>query len=104
MSQVVTNFQTNACKFTKTGYIKLGFEYLAESNEVAIFVEDSGKGISEEQQKRIFSRFYKQNEFSQGTGLGLAICSGIIENLGGRIKLRSKLGEGSRFTVILPCM
>ena len=104
LSQVVTNFLTNACKFTKTGYIKLGFEYLAESNEVAIFVEDSGKGISKEQQKRIFSRFYKQNEFSQGTGLGLAICSGIIENLGGRIKLRSKLGEGSRFTVILPCM
>jgi signal transduction histidine kinase len=51
----------------------------------------------------IFSRFYKQNEFSQGAGLGLSICQVIIEKLGGKIELKSEVGKGSRFTVILPC-
>jgi len=50
-----------------------------------------------------FSRFYKQNEFSQGAGLGLSICQVIIEKLGGRIELKSEVGKGSRFTVILYC-
>ena len=49
------------------------------------------------------NRFYKQNEFSQGAGLGLSICQVIIEKLGGRIELKSEVGKGSRFTVILPC-
>lgn len=104
LSQVLTNFVTNACKFTKTGYIKLGFEFLEKTNEVSIFVEDSGKGIAVEQQKMIFSRFYKQDEFAQGTGLGLAISQSIVEKLNGRIVLKSKPGEGSRFSVILSCV
>ena len=54
-------------------------------------------------QRMIFSRFYKQNEFSQGAGLGLSICQVIIEKLGGKIELKSEVGKGSRFTVILPC-
>lgn len=102
LSQVITNFLTNACKFTDSGYIKLGFKYLKGTDEVAIFVEDSGIGLSEEQQEKVFSRFFKQDEFSQGAGLGLSICQGIVQNLGGRIGLTSKLGEGSRFSVVLP--
>ena len=51
----------------------------------------------------IFSRFYKQNEFSQGAGLGLSICKVIVEKLGGKITLQSEAGKGSRFTVIIPC-
>ena len=50
----------------------------------------------------IFSRFYKQDEFSQGAGLGLSICQVIVEKLQGRIELWSELGKGSRFTVVLP--
>ena len=50
----------------------------------------------------MFSRFFKQDEFSQGAGLGLSICQGIVQNLGGRIELSSKLGKGSRFSVVLP--
>ena len=102
LSQVITNFLTNACKFTNSGYIKLGFKHLRGTDEAAIFVEDSGIGLSEEEQEKVFSRFFKQDEFSQGAGLGLSICQGIVQNLGGRIALSSKLGKGSRFSVVLP--
>ena len=103
LTQVLTNFLNNACKFTKEGYIKLGYRLEEETSEVHIYVEDTGKGIPPEEQKMIFSRFYKQDEFSQGTGLGLSISKVIIGKLGGRIELSSVLGKGSRFTVILPC-
>lgn len=69
LTQVITNFLNNASKFTKTGYIKLGYRYLSESDRVAIYVEDTGRGIELSEQKMIFSRFYKQDEFSQGAGL-----------------------------------
>lgn len=102
-TQVITNLLNNAAKFTQQGSIKLGFSYREEVEEVSIFVEDTGKGIPEEEQKMIFSRFYKQDEFIQGTGLGLAICEVIIGKLGGSIGLTSVVGKGSCFTVTLPC-
>lgn len=101
LAQVVTNFLNNASKFTASGYIKLGYRYLPETSEVEIYVEDTGCGIPRAEQKMIFNRFYKQNEFSQGTGLGLSICQIIIEKLQGRIELHSEQGKGSRFAVIL---
>lgn len=87
LTQVITNFLNNASKFTKTGYIKLGYRYLSESDRVAIYVEDTGRGIELSEQKMIFSRFYKQDEFSQGAGLGLSICQVIVEKLRGKIEL-----------------
>lgn len=102
LTQVITNFLNNASKFTKTGYIKLGYRYLSESDRVAIYVEDTGRGIELSEQKMIFSRFYKQDEFSQGAGLGLSICQVIVEELRGKIELWSEPGKGSRFTVVLP--
>lgn len=102
LTQVITNFLNNASKFTKTGYIKLGYRYLSESDRVAIYVEDTGRGIELSEQKMIFSRFYKQDEFSQGAGLGLSICQVIVEKLWGKIELWSESGKGSRFTVVLP--
>lgn len=102
VTQVITNFLNNASKFTKTGYIKLGYRYLSESDRVAIYVEDTGRGIELSEQKMIFSRFYKQDEFSQGAGLGLSICQVIVEKLRGKIELWSEPGKGSRFTVVLP--
>ena len=101
LTQVITNFLNNASKFTKTGYIKLGYRYLSESDRVAIYVEDTGRGIELSEQKMIFSRFYKQDEFSQGAGLGLSICQVIVEKLRGKIELWSEPGKGSRFTVVL---
>ena len=102
LTQVLTNFLNNASKFTKVGYIKLGYCYLSDEDKVAIYVEDTGRGIAHSEQKMIFSRFYKQDEFSQGAGLGLSICQVIVEKLQGRIELWSELGKGSRFTVVLP--
>lgn len=102
LTQVLTNFLNNASKFTKVGHIKLGYRYLSDEDKVAIYVEDTGRGIAQSEQKMIFSRFYKQDEFSQGAGLGLSICQVIIEKLQGRIELWSEPGKGSRFTVVLP--
>lgn len=103
LTQVLTNFISNACKFTKEGYILLGYSYHPDKKQVEIYVEDSGIGIPRIEQKMIFSRFYKQNEFVQGTGLGLSICRVIIEKLHGEIGLRSEPGKGSRFSVYLDC-
>lgn len=103
MTQVLTNFISNACKFTKEGYIKLGYHYLADRKQVEIYVEDTGIGIPKIEQKMIFSRFYKQNEFIQGTGLGLSICRVIIEKLHGEIGLWSEPGKGSRFSIFMDC-
>lgn len=100
--QVLTNFIGNASKFTKSGYIKIGYTHDKTAGKVHIFVEDTGEGVSEEEQKIIFNRFAKLDEFAQGTGLGLAICKTIIEKLDGEIRLYSELGKGSRFEVVLP--
>ena len=103
-TQVVTNLLSNAAKFTETGYIKLGYRCLPSGGGVAVFVEDTGKGIPAEEQRMIFNRFYKRDEFAQGTGLGLSICEVIVRKLGGRVELVSEPGKGSRFTIVLPCV
>lgn len=103
-TQVITNLLNNAAKFTETGYIKLGYRCLPSGDQVAVFVEDTGKGIPAEEQTMIFNRFYKRDEFAQGTGLGLSICEVIVRKLGGHIELASEPGRGSRFTIVLPCV
>lgn len=102
VNQIITNFINNAVKFTKVGYIRIGYEWDAAREKVLIFVEDTGKGIPANEQKMVFERFYKRDEFVQGTGLGLSICKGIAEKLGGEIMLKSEEGKGSRFTLVLP--
>lgn len=101
LGQVVNNLINNAIKFTTEGSIRIGYHCI-EKNTVELFVEDSGKGMSEEVLCHIFERFYKGDSFVQGTGLGLAICKTILEHFGGEICAKSKLGEGSRFEVKLP--
>ena len=66
-----------------------------------LYVEDTGIGLSEEDRKMVFSRFYKKNEFKQGTGLGLSICKVIVARLNGEIKVKLQLGKGSRFSVYI---
>lgn len=102
LKQVLSNFINNAVKFTYHGYIKVGYEFDNEARQIRLFVEDTGRGIPEEHQKKIFERFYKQVDTDQGTGLGLSICSVIAEKLGGRLELESEEGKGSRFSIILP--
>lgn len=102
LQQVITNFLSNANKFTDTGYIKLGYRHSVDENVVRIFVEDTGKGIPSNELEMIFSRFYKHDEFTQGTGLGLSICRSIVDRMQGHIEVESEEGKGSRFTVVLP--
>lgn len=78
----------------------------AEGDKVAIAVSDNGIGISEEDQARVFERFYRvdyaRSRQTGGTGLGLSIVSEIVEGHGGRVSLWSKVGSGSTFTITLP--
>lgn len=100
VSQIISNFLTNAVKFTSHGYITLS--YRVEGKFVRIEVADTGIGIAEENLPDIFQRFVKLNEFKQGTGLGLAICKMLVEKLGGNIGVESQFGVGSTFWFTLP--
>ncbi|MDD4819935.1 MAG: transporter substrate-binding domain-containing protein [Flavobacteriales bacterium] len=93
--QVVTNFVTNAIKFTPEGSIKL--KYFMVDNGIKITVSDTGIGIAEEKIQRVFQRFEKLDDFAQGTGLGMAISKAIIEANGGKIGVESTEGKGSTF-------
>lgn len=101
LGQVVNNLINNAVKFTAKGTIRIGY-YQTGENTVELFVEDTGKGMSEEVLCHIFERFYKGDSFVQGTGLGLAICKTIVEHFNGEICAKSTPGEGARFEVKLP--
>lgn len=102
VSQVINNFLSNANKFTETGFIKLGYKIDRLYKKINLYVEDTGRGIAQEEQKMIFARFYKHDEFVQGVGLGLSLCQLFVEKMGGDIELSSELGKGSRFTVVFP--
>lgn len=101
LMQVVTNFMSNAIKFTKEGYIKLSCQILDEG--IKISVKDTGIGIGPEFVPKVFDRFEKFNMFTQGTGLGLSISKSIIETMKGQIGVDSKIGEGSTFWCYVPC-
>lgn len=101
LKQVVNNLINNAKKFTVKGNITFGYE-IHDPGYTTIFVQDTGAGISEQDQQRIFERFYKADSFTQGAGLGLSICQTIVERLRGTIKVTSRLGEGTRFEVRVP--
>ena len=98
--QVLSNLVNNAIKFTSEGSIRVG--YVQKNGELEFYVQDTGIGIEKEQQSRIFERFVKLNSFIPGTGLGLPICRSIVEQLGGRMGVDSKPGQGSRFWFTLP--
>lgn len=101
LAQVLTNFLTNACKFTRKGNITFGYEI--NDVELHFFVSDTGCGISADDRARVFQRFVRLDTFVPGTGLGLPICKNIIEKLGGRIGVESKgIGMGSTFWFTIP--
>lgn len=109
LQQLLTNFVTNAVKYTHEGHIRVG--YRKESRDINrqrkeglyFYCEDTGAGIPKEKQAAVFERFVKLNDFVQGTGLGLAICKGIVDKCGGRIGVTSDgEGCGSTFWFWLP--
>ena len=101
LRQLIRNLINNSFKFTHDGFIEVGCS-VNQNKNLIFYVEDSGLGISLKEQKKIFERFYKTDNFSQGGGLGLSICKVIVERMGGEISVQSVHGEGSKFTVVLP--
>lgn len=105
LEQVLKNLLANALKFTEKGGVSLHVRP-ASDGQIAISVTDTGIGISEDQQRRIFEAFHQADSTISrrfgGTGLGLSISRELVRLLGGTIHLTSRPGEGSTFTVIIP--
>lgn len=101
VAQIITNYVTNAIKYTTEGTIEMGYEYREEG--IYFYVKDSGIGIPDEKKNKVFHRFEKLDEFAQGTGLGLSICKAIAEAMGGNVGFESEYGKGSLFWALLPC-
>ena len=102
IQQVITNFVTNAVKYTHQGHIKAGYRY--EDGQLYLYCEDTGAGIPKEHQGKIFERFVKLNDYVQGTGLGLSICKAIADACHGEIGVESEGdGHGSTFWMKIPC-
>ena len=109
LTQVITNFLTNAVKYTHQGHIKLGYHLETrtkggEQHEgLYLYCEDTGDGIPMENQSKIFERFYKVNDYIQGTGLGLAICKAFADACHGDIGVMSEgIGKGCTFWMWIP--
>ena len=105
IERVILNLVSNAVNYTPAEK-SITVTTTQEDQYVVIRIVDQGIGISEEDLKHIFERFFRtptaRNAQANGTGLGLAICKEIIELHGGMLKAQSALGEGSTFTVYLP--
>jgi len=98
--EIIDNLVQNAVKFTLEGSISLSYE--VQDNDVRISISDTGKGISEHDQNRIFERFVKVDDYIPGAGLGLSVVKSHVENLGGTFGVESALGVGSTFWFTLP--
>lgn len=104
---ILDNLISNALKYSPNGgTITVSLELSGSKNEMLVSVADKGIGISSEEQKEIFNRFYRSSnpkiKTITGSGLGLAICKEIITSLNGRIEVKSELNKGSTFTFVLP--
>lgn len=107
--QVANNLINNAIKFTPSGSIQVSIgwrEQSAQQGELSLTVTDSGCGIAADEIGKLFQPFYRargaQRVSVQGTGLGLSICKEIIEQMGGRIELHSRLGVGTEVSLSVP--
>jgi signal transduction histidine kinase len=104
LTQVLLNLVGNAIKFTDTGEVAIRAS--ASNGTYSVSVRDTGPGISEADQAKLFQEFQQADDSitrkKGGTGLGLAISKRIVEMHGGQIKLESQLGKGSTFSITLP--
>ena len=97
---MLSNFTTNAIKFTQEGTICIGYE--ARDTELHFYVTDSGAGIPADKLPEVFGRFVKLNKDKKGTGLGLSISKTIVNKLEGQIGADSVEGKGSTFWFTIP--
>ncbi len=106
LKRVLLNLLSNAVKFTEKGHINLTIRSLIINNNsyIEIDVQDTGIGMAEDTQQKIFDRFYRLNPSNKGIykgyGLGLFLAKESVELLGGSIKVESSAGTGTRFTLL----
>ena len=100
VAQVLSNFTTNAIKFTQEGNVRIG--YKARDTELYFYVTDTGTGIPADKLPEVFGRFVKLNKEKKGTGLGLSISKPIVNILEGQIGADSVEGKGSTFWFTIP--
>jgi signal transduction histidine kinase len=104
LRQILYNLLGNALKFTKAGFIKFGYKQL--DDKLQFYVQDTGIGISKENQSLVFERFRQEEETYTrqfgGTGLGLSISKNLAELLGGEMWMESEQGVGSTFYFTIP--
>lgn len=102
IKQIVNNLVGNAIKYTDEGKVTVSTAYM--SGRLTIGVDDTGCGMTPEEQQRVFNAFTRLPgaQCKEGVGLGLSIAREIVERLGGSINLVSRKGEGSKFTVVIP--
>ncbi len=106
LRQIISNLIGNAFKFTQKGLIEFGYKFEAVAQEFQFYVKDTGIGIPENKINLIFERFgqiIENKEYAdKGTGLGLAISKGLVQLLGGKIWVETKINKGSTFYFTLP--
>lgn len=106
LHRILTNLVNNGIKFTKTGTVTV--RVAREGDQVRIEVQDTGIGISEAFLPHVFDEFVREETGlegeSPGSGLGLAITHSLVTHMGGAIRVQSRKGEGSTFTVVLPAL
>lgn len=103
LKRAIREVMKNAYIFSRRGDILIGWFYRLATDEVEIFIEDNGIGISEESQKRLFDVFFKENNTSMGgLGIGLPIAKELVEKMGGRIIVASRLDVGTRVSILFP--
>ena len=102
LGEVIQKLCRNAVRMTKAGTIRAKYDY--RHGELNIAIEDTGRGLSERDLKRVFDRFARdENNEREGTGLDMAIIKELVEQMGGTIELQSEEGKGSAAYVIIPC-
>ena len=106
LEQSICHLLDNAVKFTASGTVTLSCHLNDECNQLDFIVEDTGIGIAEQEQERIFDMYYKSNDGRRlsiiGSGIGLSVSRALVEAMQGRISVSSVIGKGSRFAVVLP--
>lgn len=98
---IVNNLLSNAFKYTEKGEC-ITVRLYKENNYLVLQVIDTGNGIPQEKQKRIFERFYQAESGHEGSGIGLSLVQRLVDLHHGRITLESKVGEGSTFSIYIP--
>ena len=102
LNKILSQLLKNAVKFTEKGMVELKIRERIANGGIEFSITDTGVGIAEEHQEKIFERFYKVDPFKQGLGLGLTMSRRIAELLGGTLDIDKEYKKGARFVLVLP--